>query len=381
MKARAEATVYWPGMNASIRNKRFLCRDCNGIAPSQPKEPIQLSPAPEWPFQQICADYFELSGHSYLSIVDRYSGWINIYHIPTNHATSKTLISICRALFIDYGGPQFKSKAFSDFLTTWGVHYRKSSVEYPQSNGRAELGVKAAKRVILDNSSPNGSLDTDKAACTIMQYRNTPLPYINLSPSQILFRRQLRDYLPAHPQHYKLHKEWLISAAQREQVLAERNNSIATRYNLTAHNLLPLLPGTHVSIQDGNMKRYKWWNKTGTVVESLPNRQYHVKLDGSGRVTLRNRRFLKPTPLQTASHVVYPFSASNDTVDPTTHPIVDIVPYYGNEMNQSPMVPQILAPPPIIRKIPHAMKCLSNYNTPGLNEQLSSRRSGRDTNT
>ena len=96
-----------------------------------------------------------------------------------------------------------------------------------------------------------------------MQYCNTPLPYINLSPSQILSHRQLRDYLPAHPQHYKLHKEWLIPAAQREQVLAERNNSIAAQYNLTAHNLLPLLPGTHVSIQDGNVKRYKRWNKTG----------------------------------------------------------------------------------------------------------------------
>ena len=35
------------------------------------------------------------------------------------------------------------------------------------------------------------------------------------------------------------------------------------------------------------------WDKSGVVVESLGNQQYTVKMDGSGRVTLRNRRFLR----------------------------------------------------------------------------------------
>ena len=35
------------------------------------------------------------------------------------------------------------------------------------------------------------------------------------------------------------------------------------------------------------------WSRSGTMVESLGNQQYSVKMDGSGRVTLKNRRFLR----------------------------------------------------------------------------------------
>ena len=88
MTARANQTVYWPEMNASIRNHRSMCQSCYQIAPSQSPEPLILTPPPQWPFQQICADYFENEGHSYLTIVDRFSYWINIYHFPSTATAS-----------------------------------------------------------------------------------------------------------------------------------------------------------------------------------------------------------------------------------------------------------------------------------------------------
>ena len=40
------------------------------------------------------------------------------------------------------------------------------------------------------------------------------------------------------------------------------------------------------------------WDRSGLVVEPLGYDQYRVKVDGSGRLTLRNRRFLRPyTPI------------------------------------------------------------------------------------
>ena len=48
------------------------------------------------------------------------------------------------------------------------------------------------------------------------------------------------------------------------------------------------------------------WNKSGYIVEALPHRQYRVRIDGSGRVTLRNRRFLKPTSGSNASEASIP---------------------------------------------------------------------------
>ena len=126
MKARANQSIYWPGMDASIKQYKGTCAYCQTNAPSQPREPIILSPSPEFPFQQICLDYFEINQHSYLVTVDRFSGWPSIYHFPTP-ATSSLLIKTCRDLFAAYtygvpeelgsdGGPQFKAGIFNKFL-------------------------------------------------------------------------------------------------------------------------------------------------------------------------------------------------------------------------------------------------------------------------
>ena len=91
MQARANQTVDWPRMNASIRNFKAGYTTCSNIAPSQSKETITLSPPPQWPFQQICIDYFEISGHTYLSCVDRFSGWLSLSHPWSHHATPPSL--------------------------------------------------------------------------------------------------------------------------------------------------------------------------------------------------------------------------------------------------------------------------------------------------
>ena len=319
MKSRANSSVYWPGMGKDLRNTRYNCARCNSIAPSQPKEPIICTPDPDYPFQQVCADYLSLNGHSYLSVVDRYSGWLSIFHFEPHQSTSPNLITVCRDLFTAYGapevfgsdgGPQFTATSFQDFLKDWGVTHRLSSAFYPQSNGRAELGVKTAKRIIYDNTSADGSLDNDKAAQAIMQYRNTPLSVIGLSPAQILLHRQLRDQLPTHPSHYRLHKEWILAAQKREQLLSKRNIRLTERYNASAHLLPQLTPRTQVVIQNAR-KGHPRWHSTGTIVEVLPFRQYKVRLDGSGRVVLRNRRFLKQFSFSPNGYIPSPATAQD----------------------------------------------------------------------
>ena len=237
-----------------------------------------VSITPEYPFQYLCADYFELNGHNYLSVVDRFSGWIMVYHFPLTKVTSEKLIDTLRDIFSTYGipkeissdgGPQFVSQKFKTFLHDWGIHHRLSSAYYPQSNGRAELGVKTSKRIIHDNTN-NGQLNTDKAAQAIMQYRNTPLQGINLSPAQILFHRQLRDHIPTNPSHYRLHKDWIISASQRETIVTKQLN-VKSKYDQVSNNQLnPLQVGDHVLIQSLTQFGKKRWNKSGKIIEVLP---------------------------------------------------------------------------------------------------------------
>ena len=114
------------------------------------------------------------------------------------------------------------STAFQNFLTKWGVTHRLSSAEYPESNGRTEMGVKTAKRIINDNVSHQGSKDNDQVAKALLQYRNAPLLYIKLSPTQLLLNRNLHDHIPMNEKHYYLHQEWLSTATKYEKVLSKK---------------------------------------------------------------------------------------------------------------------------------------------------------------
>ena len=58
-------------------------------------------------------------------------------------------------------------------------------------------------------------------------------------------------------------------------------------------NLMALQIGTPVVLQNQSGRNPTKWDKTGIVVEVRPNEQIVVKGDGSRRLTLRNRRFLR----------------------------------------------------------------------------------------
>ena len=82
----------------------LVLKCCIEHAPSLPNEPLRISSHPIYiyPPQQIAMDYLEMEQHSYLSIVDKFSAWLSIYHFPAS-ATARRQISICCELFKMYG--------------------------------------------------------------------------------------------------------------------------------------------------------------------------------------------------------------------------------------------------------------------------------------
>ena len=188
------------------------------------------------------------------------------------------------------GGTNLVSEEMCKFFQDWGVNMRISSAYYPQSNGRAEAAVKAAKRLLMMNTGTGGSLNTDKVSAALLQYLNTPLRGINKSPAQLAAGRQLRDGVPAARQHYKVDIHWRKTLREREILMAEANQDIMDERG-NQRQLPPLKQGTRVWIQDQVTRN---WDRSGTIVEGLRYRQYNIRLDGSGRLSRRNRKHLKP---------------------------------------------------------------------------------------
>ena len=105
-----------------------------------------------------------------------------------------------------------------------------------------------------------------------------------------LFGRPLRDHLPHHRPN--LRREWRQIADSREVALAKRHLMPGTTIE-NGRELRPLKIADSVQIQNQTGNHPKKWHNTGIISETLPHRQYRVIVDGSRRVTLRNRRFLR----------------------------------------------------------------------------------------
>ena len=242
------------------------------------------------------------------------------------------------------------------FLADYGVKHRLSSVAFAQSNKRAELGVKSMKRLIRENTNRDGSLTNDKFLQALMTYRNTPDRDTHRSPAQVIFGRNLRDFLPSPQTRYKPQPEWIMLREDREKALAKRAISNMEKLDRNCRVLPKLAVGDSVLVQNQVGNHPSRWDITGVVVEVKDNDQYIVKVDGSGRMTIRNRKFLKKiTPYSMTKH--FKTSDYPETNPPVNQPPLALeadprpqptqpLPEPEAEPNPEPTAPPQAAPAP-----------------------------------
>lgn len=309
MEQRARMIVYWPGMTKDIQATRENCADCNRNAPSQVPPPPMPSSPPSTPFEAVLADFFTYGGQHYLVVGDRLSGWVEIFGSPssTNLAGATGLIRHLRSFFATFavpeeisgdGGPEFSASCTEAFMRHWGIQHRLSSAHFPQSNGRAEVAVKTAKRLLMSNTGPSGSLNHDRFLQAMLQPRNTPDPDCSLSPAEIVFGHPLRDTLSFINRLEKYSNPyvrplWREAWKAKEEALRTRMSRTAESLKEHSRPLRPLSLGDRVFLQNQRGPHPNKWDRSGTIVEIKDHDKYMLKVDGSGRLTLRNRRFLR----------------------------------------------------------------------------------------
>ncbi len=379
MGSRARAIMFWPGMARDLGSVRDGCYECNRNSPSQAALPSTPAVPQTTPFQHVYADYFEYGGKHYLVIGDRLSGWSEVYESPLGSG-ARGLVRCLRRFFGTYGvpeevssdgGPEFRSDTCQQFFKTWCVRHRVSSAYWPQSNGRAEVAVKSTKRLLRSNVGPCGSINNDRFLRAIMQLRNTPEPFSKVSPSQILFGKPLRDTLLFTNDLRKftdlnVRKTWRDAWRSKEAALRTRFAETAERLNARAKKLPPLRISDKCFIQNQNGNYPLKWDRSGTVVEVLPYDQYRVKVDGSGRVTTRNRKFLRRFK---PSSGIFPLA-------PARHAPIAPAPRSGgtpSSQQADPVIPREDTPVMTTsrhQRMPRALKRLLPFNKPGFKEDV-----------
>ena len=351
--------------------------------------------------------------HEYVVVVDRYSNWPMVFRSEDG---ASGLVKRLREVFVTFGvpeeltsdgGPQFTAGKTQEFLKSWGVHHRLTSVANPHANCRAEIGVKTVKRMLMDNASPGGSIDVDSFQKAMLIYRNSIDPETKASPAMIIFGRPIRDAIPIPMGRYCPHTTWTETLAHREQALAKRHSREHEKWGQHTKVLPPLRVGDHVYMQNLTGNHPRRWERTGSVVEVKQHHQYVVKIDGSGRLTLRNRQHLRKfIPFRTGNRDTFIESliptengerGTNDVIEPITaeepaqeNPHVESVqepvsPPQGAEQSAPPIVTPGTPEPvqshpqetpgvlPVV-KLPRALARLGHHNEPGASELAPTRR-------
>ena len=171
-------------------------------------------------------------------VVDYYSRYPEI--VKKSSTTSTSTITALKTISFRYGipvivrsdnGPQYRSQEFTTFAKAYNFTHVTSSPLYPQSNGQVERTVQTLKKILRH---------ADDICQGLLSYRTTPMPWCNLSPSELLMGRRLRSLLPMTdnllipqwPYLSEFHKS-------NEQFNAKQKKDFDQRHHTKEHSPLP----------------------------------------------------------------------------------------------------------------------------------------------
>ena len=147
------------------------------------------TPLPDYPWQVIGSDLFQVKNDHYLLTADYFSRYPEVTKLTST--TSAAVISALKAQFARFGipeivrsdnGPQYDSAEFADFAKLYGFTHQTSSPRFPQSNGFVERTVKTVKKLLRQSDDP---------CLVLLTFHSMPLPLCNLSPAELLMGRRL----------------------------------------------------------------------------------------------------------------------------------------------------------------------------------------------
>ena len=197
--------VWFPGIDKSAEDTVSSCLACQASdVTKQPRQPLVMTPLPEHPWTELCADFYGPlpSGHHLLVIIDEYSRFPEVEIIKSTAA--KVVIPLLDKLFASRGipqvlktdnGPPFQSEEFREFAEELGFRHRKITPYWPEANACAERFMKNLGK-LCRCAQLSGKPWQRELYRFLRNYRTTPHSSTGIPPATIVHGYQMATKLP-----------------------------------------------------------------------------------------------------------------------------------------------------------------------------------------
>lgn len=285
--AKAKQVVYWPYMSNDFKNYLSSCVPCNKYKRANIKEPIISHEFETCPFLKIGIDHAEIAGKLFLIVNDYYSKWFEAIKVPSK--CIRVVIMELEKLFSKFGIPNeiisdnvpFNAYEFKVFCAENNINHKVISPKHSQSNGMVEKSVGIFKKMFKKIN-----YEEKKLWYSILEYRNSPLEGVNLSPAQLMFNRRLRTRIPVCKE---LLKPELYDSDMIKKAIDSNKVKQEYYYNKTAkeRDFEKIRSAKEVYVFFNNS-----WQKGINSGEADTPRSLKVKLP-NGSIIKRNTKWLK----------------------------------------------------------------------------------------
>ena len=156
--------------------------------------------------------------------------------------------------------------------------------------------------MLRDIVSGTGSLDSDAVTEALLCYANTKCRVLNKSPAEMAFGRSLKDFFPRQVSSLLPIPANLLSGPVKDVLQEKIREAGDKKWSEHTKVLPPLNVGEWVQLQNLKGSHPLKSDYSGEIVGRHNVNSYAVKVNGTGKVTVRNRASLRKIPPPVSIH-------------------------------------------------------------------------------
>ncbi|XP_044764458.1 uncharacterized protein K02A2.6-like [Coccinella septempunctata] len=310
MKSIARSHFWWPNLDKDIERLVKKCIGCSSNSNNPPKVPLAGWKWPTEVWQRLHIDFLgPIKNKHYLIVLDAHSKWLEVFESAST--STQMTVKFLRQSFARFGLPEtivsdnascFTSADFQDFLKNNNISHVTSPPFHPQSNGAAENSVKTIKNCLKRSFSEGTPVDTNTILSRfLLDYRTTKHTTTGVSPSQLMFGRNIRTRFDA-----LLHKSPCKSIENRV-----RHNQQVQKQNFKGKNKVNFEVNDVVIVKDYRDPNSVNWIK-GQIVKKVGKVTFLVKIFTLDRIWKRHSNQI----MKTFNDINYPVKnvINNETI-------------------------------------------------------------------